>query len=62
MSCIAENAPFDILKVKDGTACIGLFRDDGVCLVNGIDEHDEGRIKEGFDGLYPNFEFEINII
>ena len=61
MDTIISQAPFKIMKNKNGKECTGLFRDDGLALVYGLTEDDVKWVNDWFDSLFPNFKFEIKI-
>ena len=61
MKKFVQEAPFEILKDRNGDFCCGLFRDDGLAIISGVSTDDTGNIKKWLDSLMPNLSFEILI-
>ena len=61
MMKLVKEAKFEVLKDAKGKFCIGLYRDDGLALVKGVNGGDIKKIKEFLDTLAPNLTFEVKV-
>ena len=61
MKKITTTAPFEWLKDENNDACVGLFRDDGIGLVVGLNQEDTPTVQEWFNKLHPTLKFEVKL-